>query len=429
MTSHALPIQEVGKGFHSTATSSIRTVSKTLMWGVDQNTTHCRVRVESPTNTQLPSSQHIHYLTAWLDKMPGLHTVSLKIASDWIVVSHPTPEVVLVAQLLSSRSSITKLNLLSGRDKNGCFQALHPLFASTLVNSMRQLRSLAIDVNSHLPRFDISTCLNLRRIDFLGHFHSKGISSLPVSVEALSANTMFTTPAADFSALTRLSALSFSLISQSLASCLKGLTGLQELHVDLGHCNDLSVLSSHTNLQSMTLCAPHVATLDVLGQLPHLVDLGLRCSSLHSVAFLADATSLTRLRLFELQALPSLLLPRASHLSTLSLGQQDFGGESYTKLLLISTIKSIRRLDLNWSVGLHGERVLPLTSLTRLSALNLSNSVLLCADSIKLLVDSLADLVVLRLHGCDRLVSASTIGAWVDTDDMLTTHRVTKFVC
>lgn len=399
------------------------------MWGVDQSTTHCRVRVESPTHTQLPSSQHIDDLTAWLDKMPALNTVSLKIASDWVVISQTTPEVVLVAQLLSSRSSITKLNLLSGRDRNGFFQALHPLFASTLVNSMTQLRSLAIDVNSQIPRFDISTCLNLRRIDFLGHFHSKGISSLPASVEALSANTMFTTSAADFSGLTRLSALSFSLITKSLASCLKGVTGLQELHVDLGHCIDLSVLSSHTNLRALTLCAPHVATLDVLGQLPHLVDLGLRCRSLHSVAFLAGASSLTRLRLFDLQALPSLLLPCPSHLHTLSLGQQDFGGESYTKLLLISAIKSIRRLDLRRSVGLHGERVLPLASLTRLSALNLSNSVSLCADSIKLLVDSLADLVVLRLHGCGCRVSDSALGAWVNTEDMLTSHQVTKFAC
>lgn len=400
------------------------------MWGVDQSATHCRVLVESPTQSQLPSShlQHIDDLSAWLDKMPELDTVTLKIASDCVVVNQSTPEVDAVAQLLSSRSSVTKLNLLSGRDNDGYFQALHPLFASTIINKMQRLRFLAIDVNSQLPRFNISTCINLSRIDFLGHFHSKAISSLPISIEALSANTMFSTSSADFGDHTRLSALSFSLITRSLASCLRGVTGLHELHVDLGHCSDVSVLSSHTNLRGLTICAPHVAKLDVLGGLPRLVDLGLRCRSLSSVAFLADATALTRLRLAELRALPSLLLPCPSHLHTLSLGQQDFGGENHTQLVRISKIGSIRRLDLRGSIGLHGERILPLTTLTRLSALNLSNSVELSADSIKTLVDALAGLVVLGLHGCGGVsAAAATFGGWVEMDDMLTHHKVTKF--
>lgn len=422
-----LPVQEIGKGFHSTAPKAMRTISKMLTWGVDQGTTHCRLRVESPTQTQLPSAQQIEDLRSWLDKMPAMNTISIKIASDWGMIKQLTPEVAGVAQLLGINTNITKMNLLSCRCDAGFFQALNPHFATALVKSIGRLQHLAIDLNSLRPDFDIRTCCNLTRVDFLGHFHTKSIASLPTNIEALSANTMYSTAATEFSGLTRLTALSFSLVTRSLANCLRGVTALQELHVELGPCDDLHTLSSHSNLRVLSICAPYAANLDVLRNLPHLVDLGIRCSCLTSLAFLADATALTCLRIHELswQALLSIRLPQPSQLHTLILGHPNFM-QHHKQLCLISTIDSLEKLDLSSSVGLHGERLLPLASLTRLSALNLSHSVALSVQSVGTLVNALSALQVLALHGCGSVANAS-FGSWTDTEYMMANHSVKTF--
>lgn len=416
MTSHrdGLPVQEIGKGFNSTAPRTLRTVSRMLTWGLDQGATHCRLRVESPTPTQLPSTQKIDALRSWLDKMPSLHTVSIKIASDWSMIAHLNPEVAAVAALLSSKPTLTKLNLLSCRCDAGYFQALNPHFAATLVNSIGQLRHLTIDLNSKLPDFDIRACNNLTRIDFLGHLHTKGVSSLPTSIKALSANTLYSTAGTGFHGLTRLTALSFSLITRSLTNCLRGVTGLRELHIELGPCSDLYALGSHTNLRVLSIFAPRAACLDMLRHLPHLVDLGIRCRSLTSLAFLADATALTRLRVDELswQAVPTLKLPHPGQLRTLILASPDFL-QSHRQVRMISTLHSLERLDLSGSLGLHGERILPLASLTRLSALNLSHIAEPCAHSIEALVDALPALRVLALQGCGS-ISAASFGSWIE---------------
>lgn len=422
--------------------SAMRLVCKQYRQVWDLSVSHLSLTIDG--SPPLSVKEQTEQLASLFARVPN--TTSIRLRADPAAVT-PTPigdsyiTFCLVIQALSSLPSITRASVVPCKGPESA--RLHNQNSSlqrAVLDHMDSLDQLRLDLagdsrccNTLLrgrvtsSHFREQGRKHLRHLDIVGEADfSLAPDDLPprlLELRGMSIGRLVSASLDTFERMPQLTSLSLSVVTESIAF-LSSAAGLQELHLDAGpRVQSLQPLASLLRLRTLHLSSRQIVDGSIIGLLTELTDLALKVHQLRSYAFIGQLRALTRLRMYtrESQALLPLPFRPDSHpwLHSLLLANHKFGTHS-DDMRCVGQLTGLRSLDLQSCWGVGGDKLLDLSTLTRLSALSLRSSRRPSEACVQELLPHLPALLMLDLSKCGDATHLSFGPAWVEDDCMTT---------